>query len=113
MDILTGTECRQHGFILRHVRDDAQFDLPGGIAICGPWITLSLSGESAPYTLEAARFTGTHQAVPVWCFDGLKAWVASKPAALRQAYTDALIERDESRADDRAEWAQQFLPAAE
>lgn len=93
--------------------DDAQFDLPGAPSICGPWITLELSGDSAPYTLEAARYTGTHQAVPVWTFDGLKAWVASNPVALRQAYTVALIERDENREDDRAEWAQQFLPAAE
>lgn len=81
--------------------DDAQFDLPNGMAICGPWMTLSLSGRAEPFTLEAARFVGTHQAVPVWTFDGLKDWVASKPAALRQAYEDELTERRESRSEDR------------
>lgn len=95
--------------------DDAQFDLPGGLAICGPWITLELSGASAPFTLESARYTGTHDAVPVWAFDGLKAWVASNPDALLKAHESAEIERSnpDDRADDRAEWAQQFLPAAE
>lgn len=81
--------------------DDAQFDLPNGLAICGPWITLELSGDGSGFTLESARFTGTHEPVPVWAFDGLKEWVASKPQALRQAYEAELIERDDSRAEDR------------
>lgn len=93
--------------------DDAQFDISDKLSICGDWITLELSGEDPTFTLEAARYTGSHEAVPVWCFDALKTWVAGRPAALRQAYEDELTARRENRSSDRAQWARQFLPAAE
>ena len=98
--------------------DNCEFETPDGMILGGPWTTVDLSSDGASFSVEAVRFTGTHKAVPVDCHDFIKRWLpfdlSKGPGSLvRQAYLAALIERDESRADDRAEWRLQFLPAAE
>jgi hypothetical protein len=98
--------------------DNSEFETADGLILGGPWLTVEMSSDGSSFAVEAVRFTGTHKAVPVDCHDFVKRWIGhdlakGRSSLVRQAYEAELSERADSRADDRAAWAQQFLPAAE
>lgn len=111
------------------IRDSFDFDYAAGIeldfgsfALSGDW-TLKLSTDDHGFSFRLIDADSLGKGLSKTAFALVQEWVdddtaprargAKHKSLVRQAYTDALIERDESRADDRAEWGVQFLPAAE
>lgn len=95
-----------------------EFEMANGLILGGwPVLAVDVSYDHGAYQIEAVRFDATDETAPVCVFDFIKLWaaedVAKAGSVLRRSRVAQLIKRDESREDDRAEWAQQFLPAAE
>lgn len=89
--------------------DNSEFETADGLILGGPWITVELSGNGIAFQVEAVRFTGTHTPVSTPAYDFIKLWAVEdvlkgSKSLIRQAYTDALMERDAEREDDRGCW---------
>jgi hypothetical protein len=96
----------------------------GPFCLGGDWL-LKLSTDDDGFSFRLIDAESCSEGVSKAVFAVIQEWVdgdtaprargAKHKSLIRQAYEDALAERDDPgfRADDRAEWAQQFLPAAE
>lgn len=94
----------------------------GSFCLSGDW-TLKLSTDDEGFSFRLIDAESCGAGVSKAAFALVQEWVdddtAPRPrgakhrSLVRQAYIDALNDRDESREDDRAEWGVQFLSAAE
>lgn len=85
--------------------DRSDFDLDGDFALHEP-LEIVFSTNLHGFQIESVRVEdakGVLQPVPVVIADYIAAWSATRGGKriIQRAYEDALIERDESRADDR------------
>lgn len=98
--------------------NDSELDF-GAFSI-GPDVTLDLESDGHDFTVTHVWLGGERQSgtvvklVEEWvCADLARAKVKGGKSLVLSAYEAELIERDDNREDDRADWAHQFLPAAE
>lgn len=94
----------------------------GSFAISGDW-TLKIETADDGFSFRLLDAESCGKGVSKVIFAAIQEWIdddtaprqriAKHKSLVRQAYEDALIERRGYRADDRAEWGQQFLAAAE
>jgi len=91
----------------------------GSYAI-GPDVAIDIESDGHDFTVTHVWLGGERQQgtivklVEEWvAADLARTKVKGGKSLVRQAYEDELTERRESRSEDRAEWALQFLPAAE
>jgi hypothetical protein len=97
---------------------NTEFEMANGLMLGGwPVLAVDVSYDGGAYQVEAVRFDATDETAPVCVFDFIKLWAAEDVAKvdsfLRRARLAEMIKSDETRSADRAEWRQQFLPAAE
>jgi hypothetical protein len=100
---------------------DCELDF-GSYSLGGDWL-LKIETADDGFSFRLLDAESCNKGVSKAAFALIQQWIdddtaprargAKHKSLVRQAYEAEMIERDESREDDRAEWGRQFLPAAE